>query len=383
MYRKVIIDLIKLPQGFPEKLSKFRDRYVEFLSDIVEKKKNELLQKDPEYMERFPQISFENWIKSLHNYNVDRWNVDKWINQKQDDDMWAEKFIYNGEEPKIPKELIDADIPMWEWCCNHHSSSEGKNPPFLKIPEFDLQMEDCPQYDMLQENHKMLVFKWNNEERGFADILNGKWQGNDKPRDPPPISLDDLEIIAPFLDKRMGYSWWNQEVPIHNNVTNTASDQQLTILMKHDSRGQLSVSYDNNMLLGSALCKVAAKSGSPDIDNCEYERIVVLIGHPSFKFNTFTTIGNGYQSPYEQTPIYRFLNHTNCDSETHTPIKPTMKDMEIRINYMFNKLLPLLNKEDQLIAIAEGFFWAKKQSKIEVIKLLINNIQQIQKNYNK
>ena len=363
-YRQFVIDYIRKKDNFPKKLTSFGDRWVNFMLEKIEEEKTKLLDKD-EYILRFPKFSFELWIKRFHNYNVERFGgiqIEKLEGYSQSMYCAPQEDII---DPISVKKLIEKDIPMWYWeerynDCNH---------PILQNPDFYLLPEDCVEFDVLDEKYKNLIRVWNDEEKGFQTILHGGWKGNDNPRDPPPITIEELEIIAPFVDKNKGYSWWNQEVPISNNVTNSASKNQLTVLMKHDSRGQLNVSYDNNRFLGDALC------GSSE-DNDQFGRISVLISHPSFVFNRVQTIGNGYQSPFEQTPVYRFLNMKKYD-DTHQgffrrPIIPSSEEMQKRINYLFEKFIPLLKKEDQYIAIAEAFFWARKSSS-DCIELLIEN----------
>lgn len=126
-----------------------------------------------------------------------------------------------------------------------------------------------------------------------------QWHNNKFPSVLSKISDEDLKQIAPQLDLSLGFSWWNEEVPIYSCVANQIrTDNQWKILLQVDKEGILEVSQDFNSKLYDA------------ISNNDHEMIKIIINHKQFSYPGSGSCNTRFFNPIELSPLHKLVNYS-------------------------------------------------------------------------
>ena len=195
--------------------------------------------------------------------------------------------------------------------------------------------------ETLSDTQRGHVTTWNEQHDGFAKVLNNK-----------NVSLDDLRAIAPFLDLKQGYTWFNQEVCIYSDVANQASHDQFKILLAVDTKGVFNVSTDYNNMLETAM----------RLDDSEM--ISMIICHSTFVYPGSGS-HNRYTQWYELMPAHKYLDRT---------------EKSLTINDQFQMLLSVFSQlkiEHKAIMFAEiiNYYFINKKFDPAITQRVINTFQ--------
>ena len=179
--------------------------------------------------------------------------------------------------------------------------------------------------ETLTLEQQLYVEQWNNNK--FNVVLSK-------------IENKDLKKIAPFVNMRGDYTWWDDgDCGYSCILLHIRNEDQLKILLDADKEGKLEVSRDHNKNLEKAII------------NNDKEMISIIVSHKRFNYD-----GTGYFNPK-----YWYRNNFIMTSD----LVKNEKFLELLdpIKYLYD----LLNENDKPKLVADIFTAIKNHSKYQYV----------------